>query len=47
MAVYDFGTHGEQHYLVMELVDGWTLRQGCPRTAHRWRRPWPLRTARA
>ncbi|WP_367320825.1 serine/threonine-protein kinase [Streptomyces sp. HUAS ZL42] len=27
VAVYDFGGYGDQHYLVMELVDGWTLRQ--------------------
>jgi serine/threonine protein kinase len=27
VAVYDFGSHCDQHFLVMELVDGWTLRQ--------------------
>jgi eukaryotic-like serine/threonine-protein kinase len=27
VGVYDFGSHGEQLYLVMELVDGWSLAQ--------------------
>jgi eukaryotic-like serine/threonine-protein kinase len=27
VSVYDFGSHADQSYLVMELVDGWTLAQ--------------------
>uniref|UniRef100_UPI001FC9D2EB protein kinase domain-containing protein n=1 Tax=Streptomyces recifensis TaxID=67355 RepID=UPI001FC9D2EB len=27
VGMYDFGSHHDQFYLVMELVDGWTLAQ--------------------
>ena len=57
VTVYDFGAAGEHHYIVMELVDGTSVRSllvaGRPphraaagRSARRWRTRWPPPTRR-
>ena len=56
VTVYDFGAAGEHHYIVMELVDGTSVRvllsNGPARhraaagaSARRWRTRWPPRTS--
>jgi len=38
VAIHDIGTHGEAPYVVMELLEGVTVRAGCVAERYRWQR---------